>query len=121
LRLVKVDSADAGKVPAFKHGWRPYDVDWVWFCWDAVLSGASIDKSVWLVPSGWTVLEQETSVAVQSFETGAEYAVANAALVSVSEVVGAYRIANRVELSDGRKYERSVGVSIVDAWQGGPL
>lgn len=106
---------DGERVPAFDEAWDVYDIDWVWFAWDDVLDGATIATSVWVTPDGWTLEQQSDDTAVTD-GAGVTYSHANGARFTAASAEPGRRavIANRVTISDGRAFERSVAVLLAE-------
>lgn len=87
--------------------WDPFDVDYVWIAWDEILRGATISDSEWIAPAVWTIAAEHVSASVTD-EDGNTYDAVNGALLSTTATAGRHKISNRVSLSDGRQYERTV-------------
>lgn len=106
-------SHDGRFIPTLVQRWDPADKDWLWMAWDGVLNEASITASTWTLPSGWTAHETRMARAVVD-EAGNSYAAANGVLTSNPDAAVGERveIANKVVLSDGREYERSVAIVV---------
>lgn len=98
-------------VPTFAEKWDPSDSDFIWFSWEDRLNGEVIVGSSWIAPQGWTVSGEQMSATVTDSD-GIQYTSVNGALFSTSETSGSHIISNRVTLSDGRVYERSVKVKV---------
>lgn len=101
-------------IPTLLDGWDSSDKDWVWVVWDSVLDGATITASTWTLPNGWTEHSTKQSQSVTD-ENSTSYTSANGVLTSNPEALtGSLSVfANKVVLSDGREYERSVSVVVV--------
>lgn len=103
-------------IPVFPERWDPSDKEWVWVAWDNVLDGATISTSTWALPDGWTEHDSKTGQAVTD-KAGNSYAAVNGVLLSSPGAVAGsassrIEIANKVVLSDGREYERSVSIVV---------
>lgn len=101
---------DGKGIPAFEQGWDTSDQEWLWVSWASVLDGESISTSVWTLPTGWT--NEDALVNQTVVEDGVSYTNSNGVLLSTTASPGLYEIANKVTLSDGRVYERSVRVHL---------
>lgn len=100
-------------VPLLVELWDPSDIDYIWFAWDDKLNGASISDSEWAVPADWTVVSMQLDASVTD-DDGVSYDHANAALLSTTKIRGSHIVSNKVTLSDGRVFERSVKVKVKD-------
>ena len=107
--MIVVHSGSA--VPALARKWDPDEIDRVWFAWGDVLKGATISTSSWLLPGGWSGAGEQTSQSVTDSD-GNEYSSANSVMLTASNRSGKYTITNRVVLSDGRQYDRSVTIDV---------
>ena len=101
----------SGLIPFLPDSWDPYDSEHVWVCWADVLDGASIASSTWVVPANWTTSDEQVSQTV-SDEDGVSRTGCNGVKLATTETRGVYAIANRVVLSDGRQYERSLKIKV---------
>lgn len=106
---------DGHSIPTFPDGWDPNDQDWIWFVWDDLMLGAAITGSTWVLPDGFTEVQAKTSQSVVDYN-GVKYHYTNGILLSVDSTAdGTFStISNQVILSDGRKYERSVRIVLVN-------
>lgn len=100
-------------IPVLPTRWDPSDKAWIWVVWDQVLGGATITTSTWTLPAGWTEHDTKTAQATTD-ESGNSYSAANGVLTSNSIATpgGQVEIANKVVLSDGREFERSVMIVV---------
>lgn len=108
--VVIIDTSDQ-VIQAADRPLDPYDTEWIIFAWDERIADANVTSSEWVVPSEWnlvrTAQNQEISARGRAFQS------VNAALVDVNNAVaGRYVVSNRVHLSDGRQFERSVKIKI---------
>lgn len=89
----------------------PYDTEWVVFAWDNRIADAAVISSEWVVPTDWNLVRTAQNQEISA--RGREFQSVNAALVDVNNAQpGRYVVSNRVHLSDGRQFERSVKIQI---------
>lgn len=89
----------------------PYDTEWVVFAWDERIADATVIASDWVLPSDWNLVRTAQNQEISA--RGRDFQSVNAALVDVNNAAaGRYVLSNRVSLSDGRQYERSVKIRI---------
>lgn len=100
-------------VPNFLERWDPSDSGWVWFCWTEIVGTASITLSEWTLPAGWTSEDEETGQTYRD-AAGTDHADSNGILLSTTATSGQHTVANKVTLSDGRVFERSVSILVED-------
>ena len=98
-------------MPELPYRWDQYDVDVIWFAWDDVLNGSTIQTSTFVIGANWTEVETYQSQSITD-EAGTTFSAANGILASTTDTSGIHTISNRVTLSDGRQYERSVRVRV---------
>lgn len=98
-------------VAYFDERWDPQDKEYIWICWTDILEGATISVSNWTLPANWTSHNELSSQSVDD-ESGTTLADCNGVLTSTTETSGKHTFANKVTLSDGRIYERSVSVTV---------
>ena len=101
----------SNSIPKLPNKWDPDEIDRVWFSWSELLNGATISDSTWLLPGGWVSSGEQVSQSV-SDSLGNVYTDANSVILETSNRSGLYTITNRVVLSDGRQYDRSVIIDV---------
>lgn len=101
------------RIPSFTEKWDPSDREYVWICWAEKLDGASITLSEWTIPANWTSSDTLTDQTVAD-EDGTNFTSCNGNLLSTTEDFGDFVITNKITLSDGREYERSVTIQVMN-------
>lgn len=100
------------RTPEFREKWDPSDREYVWFCWADKLDGATIVTSEWTLPANWTSSATQIDQSVTD-EDGVVRSNCNGNQLSTTETFGDFTVTNKVTLSDGRIYERSVIVPVM--------
>ena len=103
---------DGKSIPKDLNPWDPNASEWLTIVWDAdVACKGNITSSSWLLPTGWTNLDEREDVPVLDCDSTA-YEHANQVLLSTTEVEGIFTFTNRVTFTDTTSLDRSVKIKV---------
>lgn len=97
---------DGSSIPTDPDLFDPDNEEWISQVWDDdVAVHGTIQTSTWIVPTGWTVEEDEGPVPVTA--AGVEYANGTRARLTTALTEGVHLITNRVTFQDNSSLDKS--------------
>lgn len=103
---------DGITIPKDPAQWDADAIEWVTTVWDEdVACHGSITSSTWIVPTGWTSLDEQEDVPISDCD-GSTYDHGNQIKLSTTETEGTFTLTNRVVFTDTTSLDRSVKFKI---------